>query len=172
MITARRSLCALLVLASFALAACALSGAPGRPDARGSMCPVTPLVRATEPTPAPQSPLRRDPIPTQWWYRSPDQALWAPASHLGGGGAGRTKVVWIKPVGARLEVTGRRLDGPAAPLGVEFPEGYPGDFQASALIFPTGGCWEVEARIVGAGPTSVLRIVAQVQPAASAAGPR
>lgn len=75
-------------------------------------------------------------------------------------------------MGAWLEVTGRRVDGPVAPLGAELPEGYSGDFQASALIFPTGGGWEVEAQIVGAGPTSVPRIVAQVQPAARAAGSR
>lgn len=80
--------------------------------------------------------------------------------------AGRTKVLWIKPVGTRLEVTGRRLDGPAPPLEVTLPEGYPGDFQASGLVFPTGGCWEVEARVAGAGPAGTLRVVVPVRSAA------
>ena len=87
-----------------------------------------------------------------------------PAATFEGLGAGRTKVLWIKPVGARLEVTGRRLDGPAAPLAASLPEGYPGDFQARGLEFPSGGCWEVEARPAGGGPGSSLRVVLAVRP--------
>ena len=68
------------------------------------------------------------------------------------------KVLWLKPVGSRLEVSGQRLDGAVPPLDVHLPEGYPGDYQASGLSFPTGGCWEVEAR----ADSSVLRFVVYV----------
>jgi len=62
-------------------------------------------------------------------------------------------------VGA-LTVEGRRLDGQAPPLGAEIPNGY-GDtgFQASALIFPTTGCWEVTAHAGEAELTFVTRVV-------------
>jgi len=90
------------------------------------------------------------------YFRSPDGRIVTHAYdryHVGG-----TKVLWLKPVGARLEVSGRRLDGPAPPLGADLPAGYPGDYQASGMTFPTAGCWEVTARADG----SVLRFVVWV----------
>jgi hypothetical protein len=50
-------------------------------------------------------------------------------------------------VGA-FQIESRRLDGEAPPLRAEIPKGY-GEtgFQASLLIFPTQGCWEVTARV-------------------------
>jgi hypothetical protein len=56
------------------------------------------------------------------------------------------KVGWYRPAGAKLEITGRRLDGEAPPLRAEVPCCYPTRFQASGLYFPTAGCWEVTAR--------------------------
>jgi hypothetical protein len=63
------------------------------------------------------------------------------------GGLGM-KFGWTRGVPGRLNVSGRRLDAVAASLMVEVPSGY-GDigFQASYLIFPTPGCWEVAAQI-------------------------
>lgn len=153
-----------LVPALAALVSCAVVGSPDPVARRPPACAVLAPVQAAEPTRSPLSPLHRDPLPTERWHRSPDGAVWALASAFEGLSAGRTKVIWIKPVGVRLEVTGRRLDGPAAPLEASLPEGYPGDFQASGLVFPTGGCWEVEARPTGGGPASTLRVVFAVQP--------
>ena len=60
----------------------------------------------------------------------------------------------------QLTVSGRRLDGPAATMTAEVPEGY-GDigFQATALVFPGPGCWEVTARSGEASLTFVTRVV-------------
>jgi hypothetical protein len=77
------------------------------------------------------------------------------------------KFPWWRRVDGQLTIEGRRLDAPAPPLRSDIPKEY-GDsgFQASAIIFPTPGCWEVTARVgqgqltfvtdvvkVGAGPT-------------------
>lgn len=136
-------------------------------DAQAVGCPVTPPITAPEPTPAPLSPVHRDPLPTERWHRSPDGAVWTPASHLADLNAGRMKVLWIKPVGARLEIRGRRLDSAAPPLEAELREGYPGDYQSSVLVFPTGGCWEIEARVASGTDGAAghaLRVVAYVRP--------
>jgi hypothetical protein len=56
------------------------------------------------------------------------------------------KVGWFRPAGTALEITGQRLDAQAPPLEAVVPSGYPTRFQATGLIFPTGGCWEVRAK--------------------------
>jgi hypothetical protein len=63
-------------------------------------------------------------------------------------GALGMKFGWTRGVRGTLTVSGRRLDGVAAPLRFETNDGY-GDigFQASYLIFPTPGCWEVTAQV-------------------------
>jgi hypothetical protein len=59
-----------------------------------------------------------------------------------------------------LTISGRRLDAPAPPLEAVIPSGYGGTgFQASALIFPTEGCWEV----TGSEAESALTFVVEVQ---------
>ncbi|MBI4198480.1 MAG: hypothetical protein HY533_05165 [Chloroflexi bacterium] len=63
-------------------------------------------------------------------------------------------------MGARLEVTGRQLDG-TAKLGVRSLTGsYPWDFEAGGFSFPSPGCWEIEARAAG----SYLRFVVAIPP--------
>lgn len=54
------------------------------------------------------------------------------------------KFAWERGVRGRLRISGRRTDAPAPPLRAHIPSGY-GDigFQASAIIFPVPGCWEV-----------------------------
>jgi hypothetical protein len=95
------------------------------------------------------------------WYRSEDGELWADAGKRFADGL---KVGWRKPLGAVLEVTGRRLDGDAPPLTAQIPDGYGDHFQASGLIFPTAGCWEVTARAAD----STLTFVNTVYPKAYA----
>jgi hypothetical protein len=52
--------------------------------------------------------------------------------------------MWIKPPGQKLEIAGRRLDGEAAPLGVQRNDSYLSKgFEPNRLVFPAPGCWEV-----------------------------
>jgi hypothetical protein len=63
-------------------------------------------------------------------------------------GALGMKFPWERGVAGKLGATGRRLDADAPPLESEFKCCYgKTGFQASYLIFPTPGCWEVTAQI-------------------------
>ena len=63
-------------------------------------------------------------------------------------GALSMKFWWWRLVRGRLTIEGRRLDKPAPPLGARIPNGYGGiGFQATSLIFPSPGCWEVTGRV-------------------------
>jgi hypothetical protein len=101
----------------------------------------------------------RDPLGRGEWFVSEDGLLWAPADP--GWQVGGVKVLWIKPIGATLTVRGYRLDDPATTLHADVPEGYFGDYHATGITFPTGGCWAIEAR---AGE-SELRFVVWVESA-------
>ena len=60
------------------------------------------------------------------------------------------KFPWWRGAGLRgkLTIHGRRRDAAAPPLLADIPNGYgdPG-FQATALVFPTEGCWEVTGQV-------------------------
>ncbi|MBI4202385.1 MAG: hypothetical protein HY532_04625 [Chloroflexi bacterium] len=80
------------------------------------------------------------------WYRNEGNPLWAQEMGEGYWKAGVwVKSHWLKPVGSRLTITGRRLDGEATLMVRSFIEGYPGDFEAAGLLFPAAGCWEIDA---------------------------
>jgi hypothetical protein len=74
------------------------------------------------------------------------------------------KFGWRRGVRGKLSVSGRRLDGAAPALVFQTNNGY-GDFgfQASALIFPTPGCWEVTARLVDRDDSTLTFITEVVQ---------
>src|SRR5919197_4700408 len=91
------------------------------------------------------------------WYINADRTIWATVGSEGFR-QGENKVIWIRPSGAQLIVTGQRLDARAAPLSADIPCCYPSTFQASGLTFPTSGCWQVTAK---AG-TAELQFVALV----------
>jgi hypothetical protein len=76
-------------------------------------------------------------------------------------GAIDAKFGWWRAVRGNLRIEGRRLDGPAPLLSARVPDGY-GDegFQSSAIVFPTGGCWEVTGRVGGASLTFVTLVLA------------
>lgn len=75
-------------------------------------------------------------------------------------GALRMKLPWWRGTWGRLAIDGRRLDAPAPPLIADVPDGYgQTGFQASGLIFPTDGCWEITGRVDGASLTFVMRVV-------------
>lgn len=72
------------------------------------------------------------------------------------------KFGWLRGEGLRgkLAIHGKRLDAPAPPLRADIPEGYGNTgFQASGLIFPTEGCWEVTGEVGGNRVTFVTRVV-------------
>jgi hypothetical protein len=66
------------------------------------------------------------------------------------------KFGWNRYVEGKLRVTGHRIDGEAAPLRCEAPNGY-GEtgFQASYVIFPTPGCWAVSAQVGELGDSKI-----------------
>ena len=59
------------------------------------------------------------------------------------------KFGWYRLTSGYLTITGRRLDAPAPPAsGLTFPGGYGlTGFNASGVIFPTEGCWQVTGRV-------------------------
>lgn len=57
------------------------------------------------------------------------------------------KFWWHRAIPGELTIEGRRLDAPGPPLRANIPKGYgPTGFQASELIFPTTGCWQITGR--------------------------
>lgn len=72
------------------------------------------------------------------------------------------KFPWWRGEGIRgpIEVSGRRLDRRGSGVTAEMPAGY-GDtgFQASALVFPSEGCWEVTARVGDAELSFVVEVL-------------
>lgn len=122
----------------------------------GYVCNVTTPIR-DEPPKDPNA----DPFGLGYWYINSDRTLWAgivPRDDVWR--AGGEKTVWIRPAGTRLTVSGHRLDAEAPPLHAEIPCCYPTGFQVAGLIFPTEGCWQVNAR---AG-NSELNFVTEVGP--------
>ena len=69
------------------------------------------------------------------------------------------KSPWYRGVAGRLKISGHRLDKPALPLRAWVPSGYGRiGFQATAIIFPTPGCW----RVTGRAGTAILSFVVRV----------
>jgi hypothetical protein len=70
------------------------------------------------------------------------------------------KFGWQRGIPGALTIDGHRIDGTALPLRARIPNGY-GDigFQATGLIFPTPGCWEVTGHVGRANVTFVTRVV-------------
>lgn len=65
---------------------------------------------------------------------------------------------WRIGRGKQLVITGRRIDALAPPLRAYIPAGYPEHFQASYVVFPTPGCWEIVASIGEQRLTIVLAV--------------
>ena len=82
------------------------------------------------------------------------------SSHINEDGSMAMKFLWWRALpGAPLVIEGHRLDGVAPPLSSHVPSGYDWLFQATALIFPTEGCWEVTGTVAGAKLTFVIQVV-------------
>ncbi|HKC12415.1 MAG TPA: hypothetical protein VKI41_10320 [Vicinamibacteria bacterium] len=68
------------------------------------------------------------------------------------------KVLWIRPQGTQLVVSGRRLDAEASPLKARIPCCYPTGFQVTGLMFSSVGCWEISAKAGASALTFVTRV--------------
>jgi hypothetical protein len=76
-----------------------------------------------------------------------------------GDGSIETKLPWWRGLRGRLSISGRRLDAPTPRIRAHIPAGYgPIGFQASAIVFPTAGCWSV----TGTAGTASLNFVTLV----------
>lgn len=75
-------------------------------------------------------------------------------------GSLKMKFGWWRGVRGQLVIRGRRLDAPAPPLRADIPHGY-GEigFQATGIIFPTEGCWEVTGNVGDTNLTFVTRVI-------------
>jgi hypothetical protein len=100
-----------------------------------------------------------DPFADALWYVNGDRTIWAgwEAVRLRPGDKG-SKVLWIRPRGTDLKISGRRLDGGSALLKASIPCCYPSGFQASRVYLSEAGCWE----ITGKAGTSALTFVTLV----------
>ena len=79
-------------------------------------------------------------------------------------GSMEMKYPWFRAEGltGKLTITGRRLDGTAPPLRAYIPKGYSETgFQATGLIFPTEGCWEIAGKVGDTTLTFVNRVIRQ-----------
>jgi hypothetical protein len=62
-------------------------------------------------------------------------------------------------VSGKLSIEGRSLHRPGLHLSADIPDGYGmTGFQATALVFPEPGCWEVTAHSGDATLTFVTRV--------------
>lgn len=61
-----------------------------------------------------------------------------------------------RPMG--LSITGRRLDRRAPSLRARIPPGYGPGFQATAIFFPTAGCWKITGA-AGRGSLAFVTLV-------------
>lgn len=79
-------------------------------------------------------------------------------------GSSATKFPWWRGPGAKgqLRITGQRLQGRGPPIRPRIPAGYGRTgFQASAVIFPRDGCWEITGKAGDAALTAVIRVRSQ-----------
>ena len=82
---------------------------------------------------------------------------------IGADGSLSIKWSWWRGVQGNLAIEGKRLDGTAPPLKAVVPDGFGlTGYQASTLIFPTDGCWQVTGR-VGAPSLTFVTLVVQTK---------
>jgi hypothetical protein len=73
-------------------------------------------------------------------------------------GALGIKVGWERRKKGLLQVSGRRLDGPASPARAYLYDYGDIGFQPIYLVFPTPGCWEITGRVADASLTFVALV--------------
>jgi hypothetical protein len=70
-------------------------------------------------------------------------------------GALGIKVGWERKKKGPLQISGRRLDGPASPARAYIYDYGDSGFQPIYLVFPTPGCWEITGRVADASLTFI-----------------
>jgi hypothetical protein len=147
---------------------------------RGLLASVAALAASVLPTSASGHPVRTCPISVAHSPAPPalmagsyfysDGRLWvafpqrrgiihANPSDIGTDGSISWKLPWYRGVRGMLRIRGRRLDAPASSLRASVPSGYgPAGFQASAVTFPTPGCWRVTGTVGTVSLSFVLRV--------------
>lgn len=164
----------IFTLAIIVLTGCAASNAiipvastptPNTPSAEGAMTGACPVTEPEWAKPPDDAAVQNSPE-YGYYFVNEDRSIWASAwwagqaeSHLRLSKDG-FKVGWFRPEGADLQITGQRLDAQAPALEARVPCCYPTRFQATGLMFPTGGCWEVRAKAAD----SELSFVVMVEP--------
>jgi hypothetical protein len=132
------------------------------------MTPTEQVCRVTDPVwakPPADSAVQDEPV-YGYYYVNEDRSIWGSAWWTGEekfnmhAGEEGNKMGWFRSAGADLEITGQRLDAKAPPLESDVPCCYPTRFQATGLIFPTEGCWEVTAKAAD----KVLSFIIRVEP--------
>jgi len=154
-------LCLIFISFLSALLAACTADKQSLEDASANACPVTESVWAKPP--------EDDAVGSSeygHYFVNEDRSIWASVwwvdedgvcLHAGEEGI---KMGWFRPEGAELDISGRRIDAQALPLETHIPCCYPTRFQATGLVFPTEGCWEVSA----AAGDGVLSFVVEVEP--------
>jgi hypothetical protein len=101
-----------------------------------------------------------DPFGTGPWYVNADRTIWASADGAWKARNSRNKVLWIRPRGTQLTVSGRRLDREVPPLTaqINYRAYQERSFQPSYVYVPTEGCWEVTAKAGSSTLTFVTRV--------------
>jgi len=134
--------------------ALAQTGPPFVPEFK-LLCHPTQAVRDVPPEDPSADPFGNGP-----WYVNDDRSIWAGWQPLASGKAGN-RIMWIKPPGQKLEITGRRLDGEAPPLELDRNDSYVSKgFEPNRLFFPVPGCWEVAATAGGQELVFVVEVKA------------
>ncbi len=151
------------MIRSGALAVFALAGATvAFTDKPTIPCAVTQAIKAEPP---------RDPNADAFgpgpWYINADRTIWAgaDATHMR---EGRNKVIWIRPQGTELRVSGHRLDRESRELTAHIPCCYPTGFQATMLTLPSTGCWEIKATAGASQLTFITDVKAKRPPGSGA----
>jgi hypothetical protein len=87
----------------------------------------------------------------------PDGSSWAEVKPDGSIDA---KLGWWRGSSGQLTIRGHRLDASAPPLRANIPHGYGSSgFQATGILFPTEGCWQVTGSVGDNGLTFVTLVV-------------
>lgn len=97
-----------------------------------------------------------------WTILWPRSTATVPPQNVQRNGRLYVKVPWWREPGSQgtLRIHGHRLDNPAPALRADVPTGYGNlGFQASAILFPTVGCWQVTGRAGKGSLTMVMRVL-------------
>lgn len=133
---------------------------PAVPAPRPRGCPVTIANGSTPPGETPSRDAHGNGL--LWTGLWPRGTIVATPEYVRPDGSIRMKFWWWRGPGVRgrLSIAGRRLDAPAPPLRARIPRGYGlTGFQATAIIFPTEGCWKVTGTAGEASLTFVTLVL-------------